>query len=258
MERLSKHTTSRGISLAALRTWAYLFVTMGVLGKGVVQNGILQLGGMNAQQLLQAMNSSGQVMAMVTGSLVLTAMESCAIPIFAFLTVNGFRHTASFRDYLLRVTAVAVLSEIPYNLAMSSKMLDVDSRNPVFGVVLCLILLYFHDRYGQKCLKNILIRLMVTVAALIWGGMLGIAHGSFMVLLVTALWLMRTKPLYHTFVGCAAAVLGTVFSPFYIASPMGFLAVHFYNGEQTEGNRLLQYLAYPALLVAAAALGFLI
>ena len=36
---------------------------------------------------------------------------------------------------------------------------------------------------------------------------------------------------------------------FYMASPMGFLAVHLYNGEKGEQNRLVNYLTYPALLL---------
>ena len=49
--------------------------------------------------------------------------------------------------------------------------------------------------------------------------------------------------------GCIAAALCALFSPFYLAAPMGFLVVHGYRGEQGEENRLVNYLAYPVLLL---------
>jgi len=41
--------------------------------------------------------------------------------------------------------------------------------------------------------------------------------------------------------------------------PMGFLAVHMYNGERGESNRLVSYLFYPvALLLIGLAAMFLL
>ena len=36
---------------------------------------------------------------------------------------------------------------------------------------------------------------------------------------------------------------------------MGFMPIHFYRGEKGEENRLLNYLAYPVLLLAAGLAG---
>lgn len=260
MERLPNpnETKLRGVTATALRTWGLFMLLMGLVGRGLIQNGILNLGQMSGQELLKAMNQSGSVMGLVTVSLVLTAVESCAAPIFAFLTVEGFQKTGNFKNYLLRVLLAAVAAEIPYNLAINGSVIHMGSRNPVFAVVLCLILLYFYRYLAEKSLKNTFIKVVTTAAAFLWGQMLGIDYGGFMVLLVVVLWLMRGKPVYRPFVGCAAAVLGTLFSPFYIASPMGFLAVHFYNGERGEESRLTNYLAYPVMVLLVAVVAFFI
>ena len=50
---------------------------------------------------------------------------------------------------------VALVSEIPYNLAMGGNFFVTASRNPVFGLVLGLILLWFYRYYGEKSAKNI-------------------------------------------------------------------------------------------------------
>ena len=49
--------------------------------------------------------------------------------IFAFLIVNGFRHTHNLNKYLFRLAAFAVISEIPYNLIYSGDVAYPNSQN---------------------------------------------------------------------------------------------------------------------------------
>ena len=260
MERLPNPNTTKphGITVTGLRTWGFAMLMLGLVGRGLIQNGMLHLSSQTGEGLLQAMNQSGEVMLLVTISLALAAVESCAAPIFAYLTVEGFQKTRSFRKYFLRVLLVALLTEIPYNLAVSGKFIDLETRNPVFGVLLSLALLYFYRFCGEKVLKNTIIKVIVSLAALIWGKMLGIEHGSFLAMLSAALWFMRGKPLFRPMVGCVTAVLGSVLSPLYVASPMGFLAIHFCNGEKGEENRLVNYLAYPVMVTITAVAAMLL
>lgn len=248
MERLRENKPA-GISGSTLRKWGQLFLAAGVIGRGVLQKHLLGIGTVTAQQLLEAMDLSDNTMLIVTVSLVLQAMETCALPIFALLLVDGFQHTSDFRNYILRIAGVAVLSEIPYNLAISGSVFDFSSRNPVFGTVLVLIALYFYRRYAGKELKNVLIRIAVTVAALLWAQMLGIEFGACMVIVSGVLWALRSKPMYRNFAGVAAGMVCSVTSPFFLASPMSFLLIHFHNGEQGTENRLGNYLFYPVLLL---------
>ncbi len=256
MERLANNNITRGITATGLRTWGFLFLTTGIIGKGLIQNILLGLDQLTAQELLQAMNQSGEVMMMVTLSLVLQAVETCAVPIFSYLVVEGFCRTSSFRNYLLRVTLLAAACELPYNLAFSSKLFDLSTRNPAFGMVLCLVMMYYYRRFAGKKVTNILMRLAVTVAAVIWAEMFKVEHGSFSIIVAAALWAMRNKPTYRLFAGCGAAMLCCLISPFYMAAPMGFLAVYACNGEKGEENRVVNYLCYPGLLILCAAASF--
>ena len=254
MERI-RDTRNAGITGAGLRTWGMLFLVVGVVGKAILQNRLLHLGTVTPRQLLEAMQGSNAVMLYATLALVMQALETCAVPIFAFLLVEGAQHTGSLRNYFFRVTGLALISEIPYNLAMSGKLLDWSSRNPVFGLVVCLVLLFFYRQFPEKKAGHLLMRGLVTIAALVWCSMLSIQYGSSTVVIFAVLWAFRAKPMLRSIAGATASMVCCLFSMFFLAAPMGFLAVHFYNGEKGADNRRVNYLVYPVLLLAAWAVG---
>ena len=245
MERLG-NTKPSGLHAGNLRTWAMLFAVAGIISRSLLQNQFLGMGILNPTELLKLMQSSSTAMAIATAALVLQAMETVAVPLFAFLLVEGFQHTSAWKKYLLRVAGLAVLTEIPFDLAMNQKVLEFSSQNPVFGVALGIILLYLFGRFEGKKLLCVIMAL----AGLAWAVMLRINHGIPMVLMVCVIHLFRNKRMFMGFSGMAAAALCTGISPFYLAAPMGFLVIHFYNGEPGNSSRLVNYLFYPALLLA--------
>lgn len=258
MERLGNHYKKTGISVNALRTWGILFMAAGVLGRGVIQNHILGFTGLSNQQMLDAMTASETAMNYATFSIALQALETCAAPIFAALLVEGILHTSDFNKYFTRVLGVTLLTEIPYNLCMGKGILDFSTRNPMFALVLGMLLIFFYQRYAGKGFKNVLIKILVTVAALVWVRMLTIDFGTPMLVLIAVLWATRGKATYRNFIGAIAAIACSLFNPFFLASPMSFLAIHMCNWEKNEENRTVNYLSYPGILLLAFLAGKLL
>lgn len=239
-----------GIHSGALRTWGMLFVAAGVISRSVLQRSMLGMGAISGPQLLEIM-STDSAMSIATVALVLQVLEACAVPIFACLLVEGFKNTSDFKNYLLRVVGLALLSELPYNLAISGKLLDFSTRNPVFGIALGLIVLAFYKHYEGKSVQNIAIKTVVTLAAVLWVGMLDIEYGTPLVLVAAVLWAFRSNTLLANVAGATVSIVCSLSSLFMMAAPMGFLAVHSYNGEKGESNRTVDYLAYPVLLLGS-------
>ena len=255
MERLVG-SQKTGITTVGLRNWGMLFVICGILSRGILQNRMLGMAGATNGQLMETMMNNPDAFGIATLALVLQAMESCAVPVFCYLLVDGFLHTGDYVKYLTRMLITAAVSEIPYNLAIDGKLIAMSSRNPMFGLVLCLIMLNLFRQYEAKGMKNTAIKICVFLAALVWANMLKIQDASCCVLVSAVLWLVRNNQNYRTLIGCSASVGCMLFSPFYVAAPMGFMAIHFYNGEKGEESRVMRYAMYPVILAIIAAAGF--
>ncbi len=242
----------KGFSLQGLRIWGLLFLLCGAVGYGLFAKGLIPAnGGENAP------------LSMVTMGMVLQAVYFCAIPIFAFLLVQGFLHTSSIKNYAIRLLILAVLTEIPFNLCMTGNPLGAFSvgggfdwtnfsLNPVFATLLCLVVLFFFRQYPD----NTFVKILVWLMAFLWTGMLKIENANMMLVIVPVLWIFREKKGRQVFFGCVAMFLCSIFGLGTIASvgcfvaPLTFLLIHFYNEEQGDGNRVINYLAYPVILLA--------
>ena len=76
-----------------------------------------------------------------------------AIPIYAWLLVQGFRETHSRVAYGLQLFILAVVCEVPYDLCTSHKAFDFGSQNPVFGLFIAFVVLAVLDWVAARYQK---------------------------------------------------------------------------------------------------------
>ena len=180
MERLASNTRKSGLHTGNLRAWGMLFAIAGIVSRSILQNRMLGVGLRSMQELMELMRSDDTAMIIATVALVLQAVETVAVPIFVFLLAEGFIHTSDWKKYMARVAGLAILTEIPYDLAMNNKILEFGSQNPVIGLVLCMVLLYLFRRFAGKKL----ICVIMALAGLAWALMLKVDHGIPMILMI--------------------------------------------------------------------------
>lgn len=239
------------LSGMGLRIWGLLFLAVGAVGRSVIQNTLMALNTIGSQEILDALENSNTMLQYATVAVVFQAAEACAAPIFAFLLVEGFRHTSNFKHYLLRLAGLAVFCEIPYNLIAGGSWLLLDSQNPVFAMSICLIMLHFYDKYQEKTVHHILIQGLVTLTACLWIDLLMIQDGLQLVLLTAVIWFFREHAGWRTLAGCIVACLCGLLSPFYFAAFVSFLLIYLYAGERGTDLKLVSYAAYPTILLTA-------
>lgn len=246
----------KGLTAQGLRLWGFLFLLAGMVGKGILLNRVLQVQQYTGQELVELLKSHTQGQGLLMLSLVLQALEACAAPIFAFLLVEGFRYTTNPGRYILRVFGLAVVSEIPYNLCMSGTVWANESRNPMFAMAICLVLLYFYKMQEDRGFGGAVFQVMISVMAALSVMSLGVPDGLPLVALVLILWVLRWKE-KRIPVGAVVSLFCATLNPLYIVAPLGFLFIHFYNEEEDCVNRWMKYLTYPILLLAVWAVSLL-
>ena len=207
-----------GINRNVMTLIGLLLLALGAMGRGIIQTRFLGVGAVNSDQLLEVLNASGGMQA-AAAALVFEGLESCAAPIFAVLLIDGFQKSSNVPKYILRVLGVAILSEIPYNYVFSGKLLDMTSRNPVWAMVLCLLMLYLFRQYEGKQAGKLLIKLAVAAAAILWSLLFRVQFGPIMLLLVMALWALRNRLSLRLCFGAAVAVCCCVVNPLYMFLP---------------------------------------
>lgn len=230
---MGKHTDKKifGLSGRALLIWGLLCLSAGAAGQ-MMQRVWLHADTRNSAELLETLSRSETAMGIATLSIVLQAIRTCAVVLFAFLLVEGFFHTASRTKYALLTAALALLCEIPYHLVVEGHVFSWNSHNMIFGFLICLAELEFLERYAGKNAVGIFWGMAITAASIFWTAAARIADGGACALLTAVFWSVRGRENLRTLVGAVAAGACCLFSPFYLAAPIGALALHFYQGEK--------------------------
>lgn len=255
----------RGNTAQNLKNWALVFLAAGIVGRTIIENRIIGVMDMTVDEQLAFMNSSSSNFALVTSSIILKIASYCAVPLLLFLLVEGVTYTSSYRNYFLRMAALAVVTEIPYDLAMYNRVFYWSDQNPVFGLLLGLLIIFFFKTYAKGKIKSVLLYLFVLIMSVMWIDMLRISDGLFILILLTTLWITRKNrrmQLYvSALVACFCVVLpasdtnNSIGSLVYLASPLSFLFIFRYNEDPGEGNRWFYYAAYPVLLLSGWLVG---
>ena len=254
--RLSPQRPS-GLDRNKLRLLGLIIAAFGMLGRGILQNRVL--GMTSGADLAALLESSADAMNAATAAIILWVIEGTAVPIFTLLTVDGFQRTASVKNYLFRLLLLAVVSEVPFHFALTGRLLNPSPRNPVFGLVLVVVMLYLLRYYDGNTVKHVFIRILVLFTACLWAGIGQVEYGVPMVFMAFFLYTLRQRHIMALVAASAAALVCTVGNPLFMFAPFGFLLAHFYNGEEGRASpRLLQYALYPVLLLLIGLAGVLL
>lgn len=177
-----------------------------------------------------------------------------AFPIYCFLLVEGFHYTRDIRKYVARLAIGMVLSEIPFDLALSGRI-DWSSSSVMVTMLLgCLMMA------GMKSLSGFWQLLAIPPFYGI-AELLDTDYGGRGILLIAMLALTKGLPhekLLRTvgFVIClwfgATVQVGSVEIPMELFGLIGLIPMLLYDGKKLTHNKWIQwsfYLFYPVHLL---------
>lgn len=157
-----------------------------------------------------------------------------AFPLFAFLLVEGFLHTHDRRRYALRLGVFALLSEVPFDLAIKGKILEWTHQNVFITLCLGVLGLWALEQFRGKGWKQLLSLLALYGVALVSRCDYGVRGYGFVLLL----YLLREQPISRAIIG--AGYLSSTWQ-----AGLAFIPMAFYNGQRGFiRDRFLQYAFY--------------
>lgn len=185
-----------------------------------------------------------------------------AFPIFCFLLVEGFIHTKNVRNYILRLLAFAIISEIPFDLAIFDE-LSFSYQNVFWTLLIGLLTIFSVDWLIQfarreevdfsKLKNQVLMGIGLGGAAFIGGGLsilLNTDYSYHGVLLIMIFYILRNNRIMAGLIGYMTFIT-FLYEPFCLPA---FVMIQFYNGKRgltkTKINfKYFFYAFYPVHLL---------
>ncbi len=198
----------------------------------------------------------------VPGNDWLTCIGRLAFPIFAFMIVEGYFHTGNLKKYVKRLFLFALISEVPFNLAMGSSVFYPLHQNVIWSFLISIGLMHWNEKVKEKQLWK---RILVGIASLCIGYLGGIItfvdyyHAG--ILMVLVFYFFRGKQ-WWCYLGQLLCLwyiniemLGgfsyevTVFGQTHFIARQGIamlslIPIWLYRGNQGHHSKIFQFICY--------------
>jgi hypothetical protein len=180
-----------------------------------------------------------------------------AFPIFIFLLVEGFSHTSNRRKYLGRLFLFALISEVPFDMALQltddqvflGVFLEFSYQNVFFtlaiGLLTIMALDWLKAQPGHRAAKA-LVCLFVVGAGMALAELLHTDYGAVGVLAIAAMYCFRHYRMLGMGATCMVLVLSSTLE---VTAFLALIPVSRYNGARGLKLKYLFYAFYPLHLL---------
>ena len=167
-----------------------------------------------------------------------------ALPLFAFCLAEGWTHTRSKKNYLARLCLFALISEIPFDLVTSGKVLEFSHQNVIMTFSWSLLTLYLAEKAGLRGMLKYTVLALSAVLSLVFGMDYGLLAPG----IIFIYCLLNEKSLYVRNLWAMAYHVLLRNMGIWWFGLLGFVPVFFYSGKKGKGLKWLFYVFYPGHL----------
>ena len=203
---------------------------------------------------------------LITDNVVLRGIGRMAFPIYCYMLIEGFAHTRNIKKYALRLLAIAVVSEVPFDYLFRRSFFDFAYNNVLWTLLLGLGLLYMYSRIDSLSINANLIylcRIAVMFAGMALAFYLHVDYKMAGVACISVMYYINgpTKKERLMAFGMGVIILALMSSYTEIYALLMLIPMALYNGKRgadSKGLRLFFYLFYPVHLVILGLLAYVL
>ncbi|MGX7108495.1 TraX family protein [Facklamia miroungae] len=173
--------------------------------------------------------------------LIMRNLGRLAFPIYLYLLLEGYHHTKDLKKYFMRLGILALVSEIPFDLAFSNQWLDWQHQNIFVELMIALMLFAWLDHFKERWFMRLIgIGLAFGLAYITLAD-----YDIFGILAAVILYFAYGKRVRESI-----AILPAFAFEYYMPTVfLSSLFIYFYNGERGKVNQAFHYWAYPGHLL---------
>lgn len=169
-----------------------------------------------------------------------------SFPIFAFCLVEGFIYTSNRKKYFIRLLIFALISEVPYDLALNNSIFELRNQNILFTFTLALLELIILDKINIKRnhtnIKIILFNLIIIIFFMIVTDIINCDYSFIAILIITITYFFYKKRNCAMLIDSLILIL---WDNIEITTLLSCFFIYLYNGKQGNNKKAFYYLFYP-------------
>lgn len=182
-----------------------------------------------------------------------------SFPLFCFMIVQGFLNTRSAGKYLARLSVFALISEIPYDLAIGGGFMTFEEQNVFFTLsvgLLCIIMLdslekWLHEDIQNRIAGFAVAAVAVTAICCAVNELINADYGLSGILAIVLIYIFRNRAILGMAAACAALTFIAGTASVQVACFAAVVFAALYNGQKGKMGvgKYFFYAFYPAHLL---------
>ena len=176
-----------------------------------------------------------------------------AFPIYCFLLVEGFFHTKSVWKYLRNLVIFALLSEIPFNMAIFGHVFYLKGQNVYFTLALGLCAMMLLKKFSGYRKSRLFAQAIIIMVFLFLGEHLEVDYHWKGIAYIILFYYLKEFKVRE---GLAALTGAVAFAVYEHWAVLAFVPIYLYNGKRGRQIKYLFYAIYPLHLLVFGLLRF--
>ncbi|MBQ4522823.1 MAG: conjugal transfer protein TraX [Lachnospiraceae bacterium] len=185
--------------------------------------------------------------------IIMRAIGRIAFPIFCFLLVEGFLYTRNKGKYAFRLGIFALISEIPFDLAVRNTICSFEGQNVFFTLLLGLLAMMcleqVQKKYSGKKKRCIFLCILVSVIFMALAFLLKTDYAAGGVLVIIVMYIFREDKMKRMALGVLTLLSCGVMECFAFVN---LFFIKKYNGKRGSSLKYVFYCFYPVHLLILA------
>lgn len=166
-----------------------------------------------------------------------------AFPIYCFLLVEGFFKTSNVNKYITRMFVFALLSEVPFDMAIYGRIFYPQGQNVFWTLTFGLCTIYVLDKIKGPGIGRIIAQFVVVCVQMAFAQFMEVDYhyrGIFFIVMFYYCKFMQDW---------VRNIIGVIAFAYERTAPLAFIPIQLYNGQRGMKLKYFFYLVYPAHLL---------